>query len=43
MCSSDLYLAPFGGAKKSGLGRELGMHALGLYTEVKNVFIDLED
>ncbi len=37
------YLAPFGGAKKSGLGRELGMHALGLYTEVKNVFVDLED
>ncbi len=35
--------APFGGYKKSGLGRELGMYALGLYTEVKNVFIDLED
>ena len=37
------YLAPFGGTKRSGLGRELGMHALALYTEVKNVFIDLED
>jgi len=37
------YLAPFGGTKKSGLGRELGMHALALYTEVKNVFVDLED
>jgi len=36
------YFAPFGGSKKSGLGRELGMHALALYTEVKNVFIDLE-
>src|SRR5260221_8701735 len=35
--------APFGGFKKSGLGRELGMDALALYTEVKNVFIDLED
>ena len=35
--------APFGGYKRSGIGRELGMHALGLYTEVKNVFIDLED
>ena len=35
--------APFGGYKKSGLGRELGMHALELYTEIKNVFIDLED
>jgi len=35
--------APFGGYKKSGLGRELGMHALSLYTEVKNVFIELGD
>jgi len=25
----------------SGIGRELGMHALELYTEVKNVFVDL--
>jgi acyl-CoA reductase-like NAD-dependent aldehyde dehydrogenase len=30
--------APFGGFKKSGLGRELGMHAMAAYTEVKNVF-----
>lgn len=36
------YLGPFGGFKKSGLGRELGMHALSLYTEIKNVFVDLE-
>jgi acyl-CoA reductase-like NAD-dependent aldehyde dehydrogenase len=33
--------APFGGYKMSGVGRELGMHALDLYTEVKNVFVDL--
>jgi acyl-CoA reductase-like NAD-dependent aldehyde dehydrogenase len=33
--------APFGGYKQSGIGRELGMHALQLYTEVKNVFVDL--
>jgi len=33
--------APFGGYKMSGMGRELGMHALDLYTEVKNVFIDV--
>ncbi len=33
--------APFGGYKMSGSGRELGMHALGLYTELKNVFVDL--
>jgi betaine-aldehyde dehydrogenase len=31
--------APFGGVKMSGFGRELGMHALDLYTEVKNVFV----
>ena len=34
---------PFGGYKKSGLGRELGMHALDLYTEIKNVLIDTSD
>ncbi len=33
--------APFGGYKMSGIGRELGMSAIELYTEVKNVFIDL--
>jgi acyl-CoA reductase-like NAD-dependent aldehyde dehydrogenase len=30
--------APFGGFRKSGIGRELSMGALELYTEVKNVF-----
>jgi acyl-CoA reductase-like NAD-dependent aldehyde dehydrogenase len=29
---------PFGGFKRSGLGRELGMAAMDHYTEVKNVF-----
>jgi acyl-CoA reductase-like NAD-dependent aldehyde dehydrogenase len=29
---------PFGGFKQSGLGRELGPHALDHYTELKNVF-----
>jgi betaine-aldehyde dehydrogenase len=33
--------APFGGYKMSGIGRELGMSAIDLYTETKNVFIDL--
>ena len=33
--------APFGGYKQYGIGRELGMHALQLYTEVKNVYVDL--
>lgn len=31
--------APFGGYKSSGLGRELGLKALDLYSEIKNVFI----
>jgi acyl-CoA reductase-like NAD-dependent aldehyde dehydrogenase len=30
---------PFGGFKQSGLGRELGPHALEYYTELKNVFL----
>ena len=30
---------PFGGFKQSGLGRELGPHALDYYTDVKNVFM----
>jgi len=34
--------APFGGYKMSGIGRELGMEAMDLYTEVKNVFIGVE-
>ena len=34
--------APFGGYKKSGIGREMGMHAVQLYTEVKSVFFSQE-
>jgi acyl-CoA reductase-like NAD-dependent aldehyde dehydrogenase len=30
---------PFGGFKQSGFGRELGLHALEGYSEVKNVFV----
>jgi phenylacetaldehyde dehydrogenase len=33
--------APFGGYKKSGYGREMGRHALDLYTQVKNVIVNL--
>jgi acyl-CoA reductase-like NAD-dependent aldehyde dehydrogenase len=33
---------PFGGMKQSGVGRELGPHALDYYTEVKNVYISTE-
>jgi acyl-CoA reductase-like NAD-dependent aldehyde dehydrogenase len=30
---------PFGGFKQSGMGRELGPHALEYYTELKNVYL----
>lgn len=35
--------SPFGGYKMSGIGRELGAHALDLYTQVKSVWVDLND
>jgi acyl-CoA reductase-like NAD-dependent aldehyde dehydrogenase len=34
--------APFGGYKRSGIGREMGMHAAQLYTELKSVFFSQE-
>ena len=34
---------PFGGFKQSGVGRELGPHALDYYTEIKNVYISTEE
>ena len=34
---------PFGGMKQSGFGRELGMHALDGYSELKNVYIATDD
>lgn len=33
--------SPFGGFKQSGFGRELGVHALELYTQVKSVWVNL--
>ena len=33
---------PFGGFKQSGFGRELGMHAMDGYSELKNVFLSTE-
>jgi len=33
---------PFGGFKQSGFGRELGMHGLEGYSEVKNVYISTD-
>ena len=32
---------PWGGLKESGWGRELGSYALDLYTEIKNVIVDI--
>jgi len=40
--SSVRASTPFGGFKQSGFGRELGMHGLAGYSEVKNVFVATE-
>ena len=34
---------PFGGYKKSGLGRENGPEALDHYTQVKSVYVEMND
>jgi acyl-CoA reductase-like NAD-dependent aldehyde dehydrogenase len=41
--SSVRVSTPFGGFKRSGFGRELGMHGLAGYSEVKNVFYATEE
>ncbi len=39
----NLVGAPFGGYKQSGIGRELGPHAIQDYTQIKNVVVNLSD
>jgi acyl-CoA reductase-like NAD-dependent aldehyde dehydrogenase len=34
-------ISPFGGYKQSGFGRELGKHAIELYTQIKSVYVKL--
>jgi acyl-CoA reductase-like NAD-dependent aldehyde dehydrogenase len=34
-------ISPFGGYKQSDFGRELGMHSLELYTQIKSVYVKL--
>ncbi|AXK32192.1 aldehyde dehydrogenase [Streptomyces armeniacus] len=41
--SSVRYSTPFGGYRRSGLGRELGPDALASFTETKNVFLSTEE
>ncbi len=40
--SSVRVSTPFGGFKQSGFGRELGMHAMDGYSEIKNVYYSTE-
>jgi acyl-CoA reductase-like NAD-dependent aldehyde dehydrogenase len=40
--SSVRVSTPFGGFKRSGFGRELGMHGLAGFSEIKNVFYSTE-
>jgi acyl-CoA reductase-like NAD-dependent aldehyde dehydrogenase len=40
--SSVRVSTPFGGFKQSGFGRELGMHGLEGYSEVKNVYVSTD-
>ncbi len=40
--SSGRVTTPFGGFKQSGFGRELGMHAMDGYSDIKNVFMSTE-
>ncbi|UTI66602.1 aldehyde dehydrogenase family protein [Paraconexibacter antarcticus] len=41
--SSVRVSTPFGGFKQSGIGRELGPHALDAYTETKTIYYDTQE
>ena len=41
ICESQHYGIPFGGAKSSGIGRELGSYALDAYTQTKAIHVNL--
>jgi acyl-CoA reductase-like NAD-dependent aldehyde dehydrogenase len=34
-------ISPFGGYKQSGIGRELGVHSIDAYTQIKSMYVDL--
>ena len=34
--------SPFGGVRQSGWGREMGLHAIELYTQIKSVWVKLD-